>query len=89
MLIYFLFVQIPYGAVMKFFDIFDILVVPHVPVRSFLPPRASRPRNIGTYLFTATRKTLLYIIILIFAENASFRSCGRRDLLASNLRTAH
>ena len=46
-----------------------------VSVRSFLPPRASRPRNnIGTYVFTATRKTLLYIIIVIFAENASFRS---------------
>ena len=27
-----------------------------VSVRSFLPPRASRPRNIGTYVFTATRK---------------------------------
>ena len=25
-------------------------------VRSFLPPRASRPRNIVTYVFTATRK---------------------------------
>ena len=31
-----------------------------VSVRSFLPPRASRPRNIGTYVFTATRRTLLY-----------------------------
>ena len=30
-----------------------------VSVRSFLPPRASRPRNIGTYVFTATRKKLL------------------------------
>ena len=28
-----------------------------VSVRSFLPPCASRPRNIGTYVFTATRKT--------------------------------
>ena len=55
-----------------------------VSVRSFLPPRASRRRNIGTYVFTATRKTLLYIIIVIFAENASFRSYGRRHLLASN-----
>ena len=27
-----------------------------VSVRSFLPPRASRLRNIGTYVFTATRK---------------------------------
>ena len=47
-----------------------------VPVRSFLLPRSSRPRNIGKYVFTATRKTLLYIIIVIFAENASFRSYG-------------
>ena len=47
-----------------------------VSVRSFLPPRASRPRNIGTYVFTVTRKTLLYIIIVNFAENASFRSYG-------------
>ena len=31
-----------------------------VSVRSFLPPRASRPRNIGMYVFTATRRTLLY-----------------------------
>ena len=30
-----------------------------VSVRSFLPPRASRPRNIGTYVFIATRKILL------------------------------
>ena len=29
-----------------------------VSVRSFPPPRASRPRNIGTYVFTATRKKL-------------------------------
>ena len=29
-----------------------------VSVRSFLLPRASRPRNIGTYVFTATRKKL-------------------------------
>ena len=27
-----------------------------VSVRSFLPPRASRPRNMGTYVITATRK---------------------------------
>ena len=45
-----------------------------VSVHSFLPPRASIPRNKGMYVFTATRKTLLYIIIVIFAENASFRS---------------
>ena len=49
-----------------------------VSVRSFLPPRASRPRNMGTYVFTVTQKTLLYIriIIVIFVENASFRSYG-------------
>ena len=45
-----------------------------VSVRSFLPPRASRPRNIGTYVFTATRKKTF--IIVIFAKNASFRSYG-------------
>ena len=55
-----------------------------VSVRSFLPPRAFRPRNIGMHVFTATRKTLLYIIIVFFAENASFRSYARRrHLLAS------
>ena len=54
-------------------------------VRSFLSPRASISRNIGTYVFTATWKTLyIGIIIVIFAENASFRSYGRRHLLASN-----
>ena len=31
-----------------------------VSVHSFLPVRASRPQNIGTYVFTATQKTLLY-----------------------------
>ena len=25
-------------------------------IRSFLPPRASRPQSIGTYMFIATRK---------------------------------
>ena len=43
-------------------------------VRSFLSPRTSRSRNIGTYAFTETRKTLLCNIIVIFAENVSFRS---------------
>ena len=51
-----------------------VCVCVFVSVRSFLPPRASRPRNIGMYVFTATRKTLLYIIIVIFAENVSFTS---------------
>ena len=56
-----------------------------VSVRSFLPPRASISRNIGTYVFTATWKTLyIGIIIVIFAENASFRSYGRRHLLTPN-----
>ena len=56
-----------------------------VSVRSFLPPRASISRNIGTCVFTATRKTLyIGIIIVIFAENASSISYGRRHLLAPN-----
>ena len=46
-----------------------------VSVRRFLPPRASRPRNIGTYVFTATSKNNYYII-MIFAKNAWFRSYG-------------
>ena len=41
-----------------------------VSVRSFLPPRASRPRNIGTQRHGKT------FIIVIFAKNASFRSYG-------------
>ena len=70
--------------------IFIIIVTVAVPrvwlsVRSFLPPRASTPRNIGVYVFTVTRKTLYIAIrIVIFAENASFGSYGRRNLLASN-----
>ena len=72
--------------------IFIVIVTVAVPrvcvcvsLRSFLPPRASISRNIGTYVFTATRKTLyIGIIIVIFAENASFRSYGRRHLLAPN-----
>ena len=56
-----------------------------VSVRSFLPLRASISRNIGTYVFTATQKTLyIGIIIVLFAENASFRSYGRCHLLAPN-----
>ena len=58
-----------------------------VSVRSFLPPRASRPRNVGTYVFTATRKLFIaiaIIIVIFFAENASFRSYDWRHLLASN-----
>ena len=56
-----------------------------VSVRSFLPLRASISRNIGTYVFTVTRKTFyIGIIIVIFAENALFRSYGRRHLLAPN-----
>ena len=56
-----------------------------VSVRSFLLPRASIYRNMGTYVFTATRKTLyIGILIVILSENASFRSHGRRHLLAPN-----
>ena len=51
-------------------------------VHSFLPPRASRRRNIGTYMFTATRKTILFNIIVILDENASFTCKLRRHLLA-------
>ena len=36
-----------------------------VSVRCFLPPRASTPRNIGTYVFTATQKTLYNYSYLI------------------------
>ena len=41
---------------------------------------------IGTFVFSATRKTLLYNYYnrdFFFAENASFRSYGRCHLLAS------
>ena len=45
-------------------NIIVTVVVPRVcvcvSVGSFLPPRASRPRNIGTYVFTAVWRTLLY-----------------------------
>ena len=73
----------------NFFIIIVTVAVPRVCVclfiYSFLPPRASTPRNIGAYVFTATRKALYIAIrIVIFAENASFRSYGRRHLLASN-----
>ena len=53
-------------------------------------------RNIGTYVFTATRKTLyIGIIIVIFAENASFRSYAgviclpRMPLTAPGLHTKY
>ena len=36
-----------------------------------------KKKNIVSYVFTVARKTILYIIIMIlFAENASFRSYG-------------
>ena len=44
-----------------------------VSVRNFLPPNASKPRNIGTYVFIVARKNFY---IMIFAKNASFRSYG-------------
>ena len=51
-------------------------------VRSFLPPCASRPRNIGTYVFTMTQKTLIYynrdFCWKCFVQKL------RRHLLASN-----
>ena len=54
------------------------MVVQHVcvcvPVRSFLPPRASRPRC--TYSPRHRKLFYIIIIIVIFAENASFRSNG-------------
>ena len=63
--------------------IFIMMRLFRVSVRSFLPPRASRPRNIGTYVFIATRKNILFIIIVILAENALFTCKLRRHLLAS------
>ena len=42
-----------------------------VSVRSFLPPSASRFRNVVTYVYTATRKNFNNVI---FAKNAWFRS---------------
>ena len=53
-----------------------LCVCVYMSVRSFLPPRASRPRNIGnvgTYGFTVKRKTFT---ILIFTKNSSFRNYG-------------
>ena len=49
-----------------------------VSVHSFLPPRASRPRNIGTYVTCSLEKNL------IFAKNTLFRSYIQCHLLASN-----
>ena len=53
----------PRVCTLVLFIIVVTVVVPRVcvPVRSFLPPRASRPRNIGKlmYMFTVARKTLL------------------------------
>ena len=43
-------------------------------VRSILLPRASRPRNIGMYVFTVTWKN--FYNCDFFAKNASFRSNG-------------
>ena len=70
--------------------IFIIIVTVAVPrvcvclfVYSFLLPRASTPRNIGAYVSTEN-SIAIAITTVIFAENASFRSYGRRHLLASN-----
>ena len=48
---------------------------PSVSVRSFLPPRVSRSRNIDACVHRDTEKTF---IIVIFAKNASFGSYGVR-----------
>ena len=65
--------------------LFSFIVVPHVrararvcvctyvSVRSFLPPRASRPRNRYVRAHRDTEKTFKTVI---FAKNASFRSYG-------------
>ena len=59
------------------FIIVVIVVVPRVcvcvPVRSFFSATCIKT---PTCVFTAAQKTLLYIIIVIFAENASFKSYG-------------
>ena len=49
-----------------------------VSVRSFLPPRASRPRNIGTYMFTATRKNFynpVFLLKMLRSEDTASFSC--------------
>ena len=56
----------------------------YVSVRSFLPPRASRPQNIDTYVFTATRKTLSYNYHNRDFCCKSFVQKLRYHLLASN-----
>ena len=54
-------------------------------VRSFLPLRASGPRNIRGYVrvHRDTKNCFIFIIIVIFAENASFTCKLRCHLLAS------
>ena len=48
-----------------------------VSVRNFLSPRASISRNIGTYVFTAARKTLyIGIIIVNFVPTCTIPSAG-------------
>ena len=34
----------------------------------FVPPRASRPRNIGTYVFTAAQKLYIAIVTVILMK---------------------
>ena len=46
----------------------------YVSVRTFLPPRASRPRNIG--IRTCSPRHGKKLLIVIFAKNASLRSYG-------------
>ena len=52
-----------------------------VPVRSFLPPRASRPQC----TCSPRHRKLLYIIIVIFAENASFEATASFACLGMTL----
>ena len=54
-----------------------------VSVHSFQPPRASRHRNIGMYVFTVTRKKLLYnrdLRMLGSEAMASFACLGCHQL---------
>ena len=71
-----IFQYLPRVCTLVLFIILVNVVVPRVcvPVCSFFPPRASRSRR--TYVFTAAKKTLLYIIIVMFAENASSKCYG-------------
>ena len=54
-------------------------------VRSFLPPRASRPRNVGTYVFTASGKIVIFAKMLGSEATASLNfACLRCHQLHLN-----